>query len=348
MLSFFKRLFTAFLFLTLATPVFGEGQLVVLMYHRFDAGVSISIPMEKFERQMKYLKDNGYNFVTLPDVKEHLDEDRPFPEKSVLITVDDGYKSTYTKAYPLLKELEIPWVLYPYTKAIVGGYNSYLTWPMIQEMANNGVDVENHSYSHGKFIYDELDEDWIAREITGPHRLLKEKTGQTSESFAIPYGFYDRELIRLFREKTDYDFVFHIDPGVVDPRRDDFFLPRFGLNRSTSWNEFKDKLKRLPLAVSSAYPKRGTRLSETPDTVSITLSNPEKVQRGPINVFMSEYSGPLDWHWDDDGRTIIAEIPRPAKKDWNRLIVTAFDREKNKYRYYSHGYVFIEAHKSKE
>jgi len=327
------------LLLLVVNPVMAEGHLVVLMYHRFDAGVSISTPMDQFKRQIRYLKNHDYHFVTLPEVKEHLERDEPFQERSVLITIDDGYRSTYTRAYPFLRKENVPWVLYVYTEAIQKGYGTSLTWPMIQEMANNGVDIENHSYSHSKFIFDHLTDSWVERELLSPHRLLEEKTGQSSQSFAIPYGMYDRKLIRILRRDTDYDFVFHIDPGVVDPRRDDFLLPRFGINRNTSWEEFQKKLSRLPLFVERVVPPRGSRLSSTPDTVSVTFSRPDRVRNGPINVFLSEFGG-LDWRWDQDRDTVIAEIPSDAKKSWNRLIVTAFDSSQDKYRYYSQGLVF--------
>jgi biofilm PGA synthesis lipoprotein PgaB len=336
-----KKLFlTVLLLLVVAGPALAEGHLVVLMYHRFDAGVTISTPMESFKRQINYLKDNDYHFVTMDELREHLANNEPFPEKSVMITIDDGFKSTYTKAYPFLKKKGVPWVFYPYTQAIEEGYGSSVTWPMVREMANDGVDVDNHSYSHGKFIYDDLNDTWVQRELTGPHRLLREKTGQESQSFAIPYGMYDREFIDVLRRETDYDVAFHIDPGVVDPRSHDFLLPRFGVNRHTSWEEFKQKLNRLHLAVRSADPKRGARLETTPDTVSVTLENPERVEGGPINVFISEFRGALDWHWAEDGRTIVAEVPGEATEDWNRVIVTAYDDEHGKYRYYSHGMVF--------
>lgn len=321
-------------------PAFAEGHLSVLMYHRFDAGTSISISMKKFKKQIRYLKQNNYHFVSLDELIEHLEEDRPFPEKSVMITVDDGFRSTYTRAYPYLKEQEIPWVLYVYTEAIEKNYNSALTWPMIQEMAENGVDIQNHSYSHGKFIHEQLNNQWIEQEIHDPHRVLKEKTGQESQSFAIPYGLYDRNLLKILREQTDYKVVFDIDPGVVDPRRDELFLNRMGVNRNTSWDQFLDKLNRLPLAVTSTDPSPGTRLSSIPNTLTVTFENPQRVREGPLNVFVSEYDGPRDYQWSEDGQSIIINLPREADRNWNRLIVTSYDREKGKYRYYSQGLVF--------
>jgi peptidoglycan/xylan/chitin deacetylase (PgdA/CDA1 family) len=336
-----KRTLIALLVLILlgSGPTFAagnSGHLVVLMYHRFDAGGQISTPMSMFKKQMNYLKSNDYNFVSLDEVIAHLKDGRPFPEKSVLITIDDGYESTYTHAYPYLKKEDIPWVLYVYTEAIEKGYPSSLSWDQIRTMAENGVSIENHTYSHGHPISPTFRQgNWIEREIIGPHKLIEQKTGQAIRTFAIPYGEYDTELVSVLEEK--YDVIWGIDPGVVDPSSPSTILPRFGVNKSTGWEEFKKKLNRLPLKIESVSRDAGSRL-EPGDTLSITLTRPDRYQNGPVNLFLSEL-GALDWHWSEDKRTIVTRIDQPLHSDWNRIILTAFDHEYGRYRYFSRGFV---------
>ncbi len=329
------------IFLLTITPLSAAGHLTILMYHRFDAGGSISIPMDQFKRQINYLMDNNYRFQSLESLIDHLETGRPFPEKSVMITVDDGYKSTYTKAYPFLKEKGIPWVLYVYTQSVEAGYPSALSWKMIKEMAKSGVPVENHTYSHGKFIHmEDKNDTWVRKEILEPARLIEQKTGQANQTISIPYGMYDTPLLQVIKESSDYPFVMASDPGVVDPTAQPYILNRFGINRSTNWSEFLQKLDRLPLAVEKASPVPGARFATAPETIYVDLEEPEKLDPGRINVFISEF-GAMNWSWlsREEGKLAIsvdAEFSRP----WNRLIITAFDRKKGKYRYYSQGLVY--------
>jgi len=325
--------------LGLASPghaVSDSGHLVVLMYHRFDAGGVISTPMEKFKRQIRYLKDNDYNFVSLQTVIDHLQEGRPFPEKSVLLTIDDGYESTYTHAFPFLEKENVPWVLYVYTQAIEDRYSSSLSWDQIREMAEAGVPVENHTYSHGHPVSDDFrDGNWIQREIEDPHELIEKKTNQPVRTFAIPYGEYDTAFVDAIAEK--YEVVWGIDPGVVNPGDPSDILPRFGINGSTSHEEFKKKLNRLPLDVEQVTPEPGTRLNQG-NTVTIALSRSSRYRKGPINLFLSE-TGAMEWDWSTDGTSLVTSINEPLNKPWNRIILTVFDHEYGRYRYFSRGYV---------
>lgn len=329
------------IYLSCSFPLFASGHLTILMYHRFDAETAISTPMDAFKRQILYLKKNDYNFQTLDQVLEHLEQGKPFPEKAVFITVDDGYRSTYTKAFPFLEKHGIPWVLYVYTQAIDEGYGSSLTWEMVEEMADSGVKIENHTFSHGKFIkVEDKNDTWIEKEIHAPARRLKEKTGQESRTVSIPYGMYDTELLGIIREKTDYPIAMASDPGVVEPTRKPFIINRFGINRSTSWTQFKKKLARLPLAVEQTRPVPGARLASTPDTILVKLARPEKVARGPINIFISEF-GAQNWEWKNrEQGELVVKPESTLTRPWNRLIITAYDQDKGKYRYYSQGLVF--------
>lgn len=331
-----------FLLLAVAGPLRAKptdsGHLVVLMYHRFDAGGQISTPMSDFRRQVEYLRENDYHFVSMDELLEHLESGEPFPPRSVMITIDDGYESTYTHAYPYLKEKGIPWVLYVYTQALEEGYESSLTWDQVREMARNGVTVGNHTYSHGRPTSGTFREgDWVDQEVRSPHRLIEERTGRTVRSFAIPYGEYDTELLDVLTEDLDYRVTWGIDPGVVDPTEPAEVLPRFGVNDSTSWEEFKKKLNRLPLAVSDFYPGAGEKLGEG-DTIGVELRNPDRYRDAPVNLFLSEL-GALDWSWSDDGTRIVAEVNRPLAEPWNRIILTALDPEYGRYRFFSRGMV---------
>ncbi len=65
------------------------------------------LEVSRFEQQLRYLKD-AYTFVSVSDVLEALAGTRVLPEKSVLLTFDDGYQDHFTFAFPFLAQNQIP------------------------------------------------------------------------------------------------------------------------------------------------------------------------------------------------------------------------------------------------
>ena len=62
------------------------------------------MPAAAFRAQMRYLKDNRYHVLTADELLAFVQHRRPLPPRSVLITIDDGYRSVYEIAYPILRE----------------------------------------------------------------------------------------------------------------------------------------------------------------------------------------------------------------------------------------------------
>jgi len=146
------------------------AKLTVISYHEIadqkDSLVpDIAVSPTNFVRQMDWLKNHGYQFVSVSDVLEDHEGKKPLPEKAVLITFDDGYQSVYTHAFPVLKLFNAPAVI-----AVVGSWldvpsdgkvnfdgkliprSEFLTWDEIKEMAGSGlVEVGSHTYDmhHG-------------------------------------------------------------------------------------------------------------------------------------------------------------------------------------------------------
>ncbi|MEE8359497.1 MAG: polysaccharide deacetylase family protein, partial [Candidatus Omnitrophota bacterium] len=88
----------------------------ILMYHGFarqrdEIGIENHqgkhLAINRFDDQMRYLK-NHYNLISLPFFLRSFKDDRPIPDNSVIITLDDGYESNYILAYPILKRYGIP------------------------------------------------------------------------------------------------------------------------------------------------------------------------------------------------------------------------------------------------
>jgi len=168
----------------------------VLSYHRFDGkDPKMSVSPEQFRRQMELLKTEGYRSLTGAQLLDYLNGRRPVPPKSVLITIDDGFRSTYSVAFPVLKRLGFTAVLFLYPKYIGSGRTA-MTWAQVREMAGAGFDIGSHTMTHVSLLARENEsatayEKRLAYELEESRRVLEEKAGVPVNLFAYPYGHYD-------------------------------------------------------------------------------------------------------------------------------------------------------------
>lgn len=81
------------------------------------------ITKEKFESVLKYLKENNIETVSFKDIYDYVNGDADLPEKFCVLTFDDGYRSNYTEAYPLLKKYGAKATIFPVGKTM--GLNKY-------------------------------------------------------------------------------------------------------------------------------------------------------------------------------------------------------------------------------
>ncbi|UCC94391.1 MAG: polysaccharide deacetylase family protein [Candidatus Omnitrophota bacterium] len=82
----------------------------ILMYHSFDAarvGKYAAVSPQIFRAQMKFIKKGGYNVISLDDYCKLFLEGKEISKKTVIITIDDGYKDN-TQAIEILKEFDFP------------------------------------------------------------------------------------------------------------------------------------------------------------------------------------------------------------------------------------------------
>src|SRR5881409_1920458 len=208
-----SKAFGAMMFASLlaVTPAFARrppeidepGGGTILCYHiaEYPADPRMEISRNVFQQQMRYLSTTGYSVVPLRDIYEYATGKRStLPKNAVAITLDDGWRSAYTEAFPELKKRHFPFTLFIYPR-IIGMTPYALTWKQVKEMAEAGADIESHSLSHPfltKRRHTTLDEkqysEWLQRELVESKRILERETGRPVRFLAYPYGDYDRLL----------------------------------------------------------------------------------------------------------------------------------------------------------
>jgi peptidoglycan/xylan/chitin deacetylase (PgdA/CDA1 family) len=173
----------------------------ILCYHNLgpQSKGRLLLAASKFEEQMRYLKANGYRVVSLADFVEFMRLGRQLPQRSVVLSFDDGYKSFLQYAYPLLKELGFTATLFVYTDYVGAGRNA-LSWQDLRELTNAGIDVEAHSKTHGDLrrTAGETDAQYVRRmqaELGLPQELFQRNLGRPRPIIAFPYGSWDESLL---------------------------------------------------------------------------------------------------------------------------------------------------------
>ncbi|MFC1844983.1 polysaccharide deacetylase family protein, partial [Thermodesulfobacteriota bacterium] len=209
----------------------GEG-VTVLIYHRFGENryPSTNIAVERFREQLEFLKNNNYTVISLEQLVRSLKGGLRLPDRSVVITIDDGYRSVYTEAWPVLKQYGYPFTVFVYAKATENKHWNYMTWDQIREMKVSGVDFQNHGFAHGHMAFkpSEMDmeeyEAWIRADLAVSTKLMAEELKERPRFFAVPYGEYNKTVLDGIRS-MGYEAILLQDPGSVSKDTDPFAIP---------------------------------------------------------------------------------------------------------------------------
>jgi len=177
----------------------------ILCYHRFGKTCksNLCISERTFAKQLEYLKNNGYHTIHLSDLMEFLNYKTAIPSKSVIITLDDGYRSNYKFAYPLLKRYGYTATLFIYTDFVEASRNA-LTWNQLRELKAAGFEIGSHSISHADLTQKLPNENdqafWsrITQELINSKKLIDRELKQNTQFFAYPYGNYNQQILGLF------------------------------------------------------------------------------------------------------------------------------------------------------
>jgi peptidoglycan/xylan/chitin deacetylase (PgdA/CDA1 family) len=185
----------------------GFQTIPVLTYHRFaeNCDSPLCMPASIFELQMQYLKDNGYHVIKAEQLLDFLEYRRGVPKKSVLITMDDGYRSVYDIAYPILKKYGFTAILFIPT-SFVSTSRMAITWEQLKEMQMNGFTIGSHSVYHSDLSQPKESEthaEYLARikeELYGSKKIIDQKLDQNTYLLAYPFGYYDQRSVQIARE----------------------------------------------------------------------------------------------------------------------------------------------------
>ena len=165
----------------------------IFVYHRFGdpKHASTNISLEKLKTDFTYLKNNGYTVIPLKKLTELILKNQEIPNKSVVLTIDDNYKSFYQNGLPIFKEFNYPFTLFVYTQATQDSYGDFMTWDALKETSKYGeLGLHSHTHAHLTTLTNEV----IKKDTNKSLHLFQKALGFKPNSYVYPFGEFDQKV----------------------------------------------------------------------------------------------------------------------------------------------------------
>ena len=217
-------------------------QVPILMYHHLSEDVTNSemVSPAQFEAQIRALSEAGYTGVSFDELQAYVLRGEPLPEKPVVITFDDGYRSNYTLAYPILQKYNMKAAIFAIGVSFGKDHykdTDYAITPHFgeaeaAEMAASGlVSIQSHTYDMHQWLpYEtgsavrenilplpgESEEAYVqtlTEDFTRSRAQLESATGQPVDVLAYPAGQYST-LAQVTLQSLGVHVTLSTNPGI--------------------------------------------------------------------------------------------------------------------------------------
>lgn len=204
------------------------------------------VTVQQFQEQMDFLISENFHFLTMNEIRNFYNGKTELANKSILITFDDAYQSTYYNAYPILKKAGIKALLF-----IVSGwvfedssemdinYSKVMSWEQVQliqdvfELANHTHDlhhlIDTRTNSLMKANFNKLKNDLLACNQRIEH----------VDTFAYPFGFYDDSTVNNLVQ-AGINFAFTTQCNINTKSTQPMALHRLLVHNELSLADFKE------------------------------------------------------------------------------------------------------------
>ena len=232
----------------------------VLLYHSIsDDNSMMSLKLNIFENQIKYLKKNGYTSINFDEIDQN-------KKKQIIITFDDGYKDVFVNALPILKKYEFKATCFFVTN-LIGQDNSWdiknknfskkeiMNFNDINQWISSGMYIGSHSHNHLDLT--KISEKNLLNELEFSKKILEDKFNNTNDIFCYPYGKVNQNVYALTKKiynkavttnRSRYDLYKHNSHLI--PRIDmgkNFSTLKLYLKLETIYEDIKYKKNELYL-----------------------------------------------------------------------------------------------------
>lgn len=216
----------------------------ILTYHcvRPKADSSDTVSTAHFLAHMAYLADH-YPVVDLDELVKGIAGEKPLETGSVAVTLDDGYKESFTYAAEIMQRYKVPATLFVVTRPLDTGEEvrgrAFLSWDDVRAMDRAGFAIGSHTVNHPSLSAIPIEE--ARRELATSKRRIEEELRKPPVALSYPYGTLrdiSPRVVEIARE-VGYTFAVTAMNGLNHRGADVFWLRRTALSAGDGLTGFK-------------------------------------------------------------------------------------------------------------
>ncbi len=321
------------------------AQIRAFIYHHFgkqDKYPSTSVSVKQFRNHLEYFKKHDYTVLPLGKALNRMYSGGDLPEKTAVLTIDDGYRSIWENAVPLLDEYGYKATIFVPTSH-VGGDN-YLSWEQVAELQKKGHEIGNHSHSHPYFLNSDSGKiaEAFEADLEKAHDLFRRHLGSVPDIYAYPFGEYHPEMFAVL-EKYGYRAAAAQKSGVIYRGSEKFALPRFPMNlHYAEMESFTEKLRMNALPVAEVKPESPLVSGQNPPRLRLRVVD-SGIDLGGLQCFVSgQKNCTVKRSRQDDA--LVIQVRSRDKLDSRRTLytITAPSADGAQWHWFSHLWVVPE------
>lgn len=230
----------------LPTSMPGGQPVPILVYHHVTPEKGgdrlLYVSPSQFERQLAYLRDHGYEAVTMREVYDAWAGKGALPRRPVVLTFDDGYVDQVRNAGAILRRFGWPGELALVFNILYKGSSApatSLTPALVQRLVDDGWGIESHSVSHPDLR--KLSADDLRHELEYSRKRLEQIYDVPVDFFCYPGGNHNGRVERAVHE-AGYLAATTIKSGAATPS-DLYALPRIFVYWGESVGTFGERIE---------------------------------------------------------------------------------------------------------
>src|SRR5438093_196674 len=333
------------------------AQTIIFCYHRLVDKIHTpwtEITPAAFEAQMKELKDRGITVISMQDLLAWKRGEKNIPPRCAIVTFDDGWKSQYEVAWPIMKKYGYPFTMFIYTEGVRGGSlggGEAITWEQLADMRDNGVDIEAHTATHqdlreghtitliagGKRTRTKLTgpqyEQWMQNEVVGAKQLLEQRLGIKVNCFAVPFGNYNEHVKEIARN-SGYEAMFTVYGQPITFTSPMDSIGRYAIEANKP-NVFEDAVKMIATSTGggtavaevgakdlATQPADGETVRTALPLIKANLSPIGAIEPGSVQMRVSGL-GVVPANYDQKSGTVSYQVTQKLHEKSCSVIISA-------------------------
>lgn len=208
----------------------------IFIYHRFndERHPSTNTTLSELRANFEYFKHNGYEVIPLEKLISALHKKEPIPDKWVVLTIDDNYKSFYTHGLALFKEYGYPFSMFVYVGATEKNYGDFMSWEELKETSKYGS-LEFHSMNHPHMTH--LSDEALKADFEEGLALFEKRLGFKPRYFSYPFGEFNPR-VKTVAQSFGFEAILNQTMGAVASFSDPLDLDRNALVGTSDLKSF--------------------------------------------------------------------------------------------------------------